>query len=383
MYCVTALLNSFAAMQEAISVRAQIAIVKRAPDAEIGEELSGRRRVIKMKYTKLGNTDLTVSRICMGCMGFGDAGKGQHSWTLDEEHSREIIQKGLQLGVNFYDTAIGYQSGTSEQYVGRALRDFAQREDVVVATKFLPRTPKDVEKGISGQHHIEQMIDKSLSNLGMDYVDLYIYHMWDYQTSLYDIMDGLNRIVKAGKARYIGISNCFAWQLAKANALAEKEGFAKFVSIQGHYNLIFREEEREMVPYCHEENIALTPYSALAGGRLSRQPGEITKRMEEDSYAKFKYDKTKEQDEVIIGRVAELAARRGVTMTEVSLAWLLTRATSPVVGATKFHHIEGAASAVDLELNEEEILYLEEAYVPHALVGVMAQNKPVRKETLR
>ena len=211
-----------------------------------------------MKYTKLGNSDLNVSRICMGCMGFGDPGRGQHSWTIDEEHTREIIRRGLDLGVNFYDTAIAYQSGTSEQYVGRALRDFARREDVVVATKFLPRTQDEIESGISGQQHIENMINTSLQNLGMDYVDLYIYHMWDWQTPIYDIMDGLTRIVKAGKARYIGISNCFAWQIAKANALAEKEGFAKFVSVQGHYNLIFREEEREMVPYCEEENIALT-----------------------------------------------------------------------------------------------------------------------------
>ena len=330
-----------------------------------------------MKYTKLGNSDLNVSRICMGCMGFGDAGRGQHSWTLDEEHSREIIKRGLELGVNFYDTAIAYQSGTSEQYVGRALRDFAKREDVVVATKFLPRTQEEIENGISGQQHIENMIDTSLQNLGMDYEDLYIYHMWDWQTPLEDIMDGLNRIVKAGKARYIGISNCFAWQIAKANALAEKEGFAKFVSIQGHYNLIFREEEREMVPYCEEENIALTPYSALASGRLSRLPGEGgTKRAQEDAYAKFKYDATAAQDNVIIARVAELAKKRGVTMTEVSLAWLLTKVTSPVVGATKFNHIEGAVGAVDLELTPEEIMYLEEPYVPHPLSGVMAQNKP-------
>lgn len=327
-----------------------------------------------MKYTKLGNSELNVSRICMGCMGFGDATRGQHSWTLDEKHSREIIKRGLELGVNFYDTAIAYQSGTSEQYVGKALRDFAKREDVVVATKFLPRTPEEIESGISGQKHIEQMIDKSLSNLGMDYVDLYIYHMWDYQTPIYEIMEGLNRIVKAGKTRYIGISNCFAWQLAKANALAEKEGFAKFVSIQGHYNLIFREEEREMVPYCREENIALTPYSALAGGRLSRLAGETTKRLQEDSYARFKYDKTMEQDEVIIKRVAELAEKRGVSMTEISLAWLLTKVDSPVVGATKFHHIEGAASSVEITLAEEEITYLEESYIPHVLVGVMAQN---------
>ena len=329
-----------------------------------------------MKFTKLGNSDLNVSRICMGCMGFGDSGRGQHSWTLDEEHSREIIRRGLELGVNFYDTAIGYQSGTSEQYLGRALHDFAKREDVVVATKFLPRTMEEIESGVTGQQHIANMIDASLKNLGMDYVDLYIYHMWDWNTPICDILEGLNNAVKAGKTRYIGISNCFAWQIAKANALAEKEGFAKFVSVQGHYNLIFREEEREMAPYCEEENIAMTPYSALASGRLSRLPGEGgTKRAAEDAYAKFKYDATAEQDNVIISRVAEFAQKHEVTMTEISLAWLLTKVTSPVAGATKLHHIEGAAKAVDLELTEEETEYLEEPYVPHPLAGVMAQNK--------
>lgn len=327
-----------------------------------------------MKYTKLGNSDLNVSLVCMGCMGFGDPARGQHSWTLDEEHSREIIKHGLELGVNFFDTAIAYQSGTSEQYLGRALKDFAKRDDVVVATKFLPRTPEEIEAGVTGQQHIENMLNKSLENLGMDHVDLYIYHMWDHQTPIYDILDGLNRMVKAGKTRYIGISNCFAWQLAKANALAEKEGFAKFVSIQGHYNLIFREEEREMVPFCREDNIALTPYSALAGGRLSKHRGETSKRLAEDSYAKLKYEDTESQDQVIIDRVAEIAEKRGVTMTEVSLAWLLTKVTSPVVGATKFRHVEGAAKAVDLELTDDEIAYLEEPYVPHKLVGVMAQN---------
>ena len=330
-----------------------------------------------MKYTKLGNSDLNVSRICMGCMGFGDPSRGQHSWTIDEAHTREIIKRGLELGVNFYDTAIAYQSGTSEQYVGRALRDFAKRDDVVVATKFLPRTTQEIEDGVTGQKHIESMINKSLSNLGMDYVDLYIYHMWDWNTPIEDILDGLNRVVKAGKARYIGISNCFAWQLAKANAIAEREGFAKFVSVQGHYNLIFRGEEREMAPYCHEENIAMTPYSALASGRLSRRMGEnSTKRAEEDAYAKFKYDATAQQDGVIIDRVAELSEKHGVTMTEISLAWLLTKVTSPVVGATKLHHIEGAAKAVELTLSDEEIAYLEEPYVPHPLAGVMAQNRP-------
>ena len=329
-----------------------------------------------MKYTKLGKSDLTVSRICMGCMGFGDPGQGQHGWTLDEEHSREIIKHGLDLGVNFYDTAIAYQSGTSEQYVGRALRDFAKREDVVVATKFLPRTQDEIENGVTGQMHIERMINKSLQNLGMDYVDLYIYHMWDWQTPIEDILDGLNRVVQAGKARYIGISNCYAWQLAKANAIAEKEGWARFVSVQSHYNLIFREEEREMIPYCREEGIALTPYSALAAGRLSRKPGETSMRLEKDAYAKFKYDATAQQDSMIINRVAELAERRGVTMTEISLAWLLTKVAAPVTGATKFHHIEGAVKATDLELTDDEMIYLEEPYVPHALAGVMAQNKP-------
>ncbi|MBR0282585.1 MAG: aldo/keto reductase [Oscillibacter sp.] len=329
-----------------------------------------------MKYAKLGNSDLNVSRICMGCMGFGDSSRGQHSWTIDEERTREIIRRGLELGVNFYDTAIAYQSGTSEQYVGRALRDFAKREEVVVATKFLPRTQEEIEAGITGQQHIENMINASLKNLGMDYIDLYIYHMWDWQTPVYDILDGLNRAVKAGKARYIGISNCFAWQLAKANALAEKEGFSKFVSIQGHYNLLFREEEREMVPLCAEDNIALTPYSALASGRLSRRPGEDTKRAREDNYAKFKYDATKEQDALIIRRVEEIAEKRGVSMTEVSLAWLLRKVTAPVVGATKLYHIEGAVKATDLELTDEEARILEEPYVPHPLAGVMAQNKP-------
>lgn len=327
-----------------------------------------------MQYRKLGASGLNVSRICMGCMGFGEAGNGQHTWTIDEEHSREIIRRGLELGINFFDTAIGYQSGTSEQYLGRALRDYARRDEVVVATKFLPRTQAEISEGITGQQHIERMINKSLANLGMDYVDLYIYHMWDYETPLYDIMEGLNRVVKAGKVRCIGIANCYAYQLVKANALAEKEGFAKFVSVQNHYNLIFREEEREMAKLCREENIAMTPYSPLAGGRLAKHSGETSKRMQEDSYARLKYDSTAEQDGVIISRVAELAEKRGVSMTEISLAWLMAKVTSPVVGATKLPHIEGAAKAAELELSEEELAYLEELYIPHKLVGVMAQN---------
>lgn len=330
-----------------------------------------------MEYVKLGNSELQVSRICMGCMGFGDAKSGQHTWTLDEEHSREIIKHGLELGINFFDTAIAYQGGTSEQYLGRALKDFTNREDIVVATKFLPRTEEEICTGITGQQHIEKMIDKSLQNLGMDYVDLYIYHMWDYRTPIFDILEGLHNVVKAGKARYIGISNCFAWQLAKANALAEKEGFPQFISVQGHYNLIFREEEREMVKLCKEDNIAMTPYSALASGRLSKHPEETSKRLQEDSYARLKYDTTAAQDRIIIDRVAELAKKHGVSMTEVSLAWLLTKVTSPVVGATKLHHVEEAVKAVNLSLTKEEITYLEEPYIPHSLVGVMAQNTAI------
>ena len=327
-----------------------------------------------MQYRELGVSGLNVSSICMGCMGFGEAGNGQHTWTIDEEHSREIIRRGLELGVNFFDTAIGYQSGTSEQYLGRALRDYARRDEVVVATKFLPRTQEEIKAGITGQQHIERMINKSLINLGMDYVDLYIYHMWDYETPLYDIMEGLDHVVKAGKARYIGIANCYAYQLVRANALAEKEGFTRFISVQNHYNLIFREEEREMAKLCCEDRIAMTPYSALAGGRLAKHPGETSKRMQEDSYARLKYDATAEQDGAIISRVALLAEKRGVSMTEISLAWLMTKVTSPIVGATKLHHVEGAAKAAELKLSEEEISYLEELYIPHKLVGVMAQN---------
>ena len=328
-----------------------------------------------MKYTKLGNSDLTVSRICMGCMGFGKPEVGMHSWTLPEEQSREILKYGLDRGINFYDTAMGYQGGTSEEFVGRAMRDFANREDVVLATKFIPRTPAEIEQKISGRQHIQNMIDGSLKRMGLDYIDLYIYHMWDYHTPVEEIMEGLNNAVKAGKARAIGISNCFAWQIAKANEMAKANGWAQFVSVQGHHNLIFREEEREMAPYCRSENIAMTPYSALASGRLARPLGATSKRMEEDSFAKGKYDRTAQQDAAIIRRVEEIARNRGVSMTEISLAWLLTKVASPVVGATKKHHVDGAVSAVEIELTEDEISYLEELYVPHNLVGIMATNR--------
>lgn len=324
-----------------------------------------------MKYTVLGNSGIKTSSICLGCMGFGDPNAGMHSWTLDEAQSREIISRSLDAGINFFDTAIAYQGGTSEQYLGHALKGLTTRDKVVVATKF-PARPKTFEH-MDGRKYVETMLDRSLKNLGMDYVDLYILHGWDYGTPLMEIMQGLDDAVRAGKARAIGVSNCFAYQLAKANAMAEKEGLTKFTSVQNHYNLIFREEEREMAKLCSEDGIATTPYSALASGRLSRMPDETTKRMAEDAYARGKYDATAAQDEVIIRRVAQLAEEKGASMTAVALAWLMSKTTAPVVGATKPRHIYGAVEAAELELSGEECAWLEEPYVPHKLVGMMAR----------
>ena len=328
-----------------------------------------------MEYIKLGNSDLMVSRICLGCMGFGDTAKGMHSWTLDEEKSTEIIKNALENGINFFDTAIGYQGGTSEQYLGRALKKLANREDVIIATKFPARTKKEIEDNVSAREHVQNMLNQSLANLETDYVDLYICHMWDYETPIEEIMEALNEQVELGKVRYIGISNCFAWQLEKANAIADKNGWSKFISVQNHYNLIFREEEREMMGCCLDSNIAMIPYSALASGRLVRSLSETTKRLEEDSYAKGKYDSTADQDRIIIERVAEIAEKRSMTRIQVALGWLLSKVASPVVGATKFSHIEGAVSAVSVRLTDEEIKYLEEPYIPHKLVGMMATKQ--------
>lgn len=328
-----------------------------------------------MDYVQLGNSNLSVSRICLGCMGFGDPNKGGHAWTLDQEATTAIISHALDQGINFFDTAIAYQGGTSEQYVGKALSQLAKRGDVVIATKFLPRTEEERQNKVSARDHIEGSLNASLNNLGMDYVDLYIYHMWDYHTPMEDIMEALDSLVKAGKTRYIGISNAYAYQIATANAYARANNLTEFVSIQGHYNLIFREEEREMNRFANENNIALTPYSALASGRLSRLAGDnSSQRMNLDNFAKSKYQDTAVQDQEIIQRVHEIAEKYQVTMTEVSLAWLLTKATAPVVGATKVHHIDGAVAAVNLKLTAEDIHYLEELYSPHPLVGVMANN---------
>ncbi|BCN29238.1 aldo/keto reductase [Anaeromicropila herbilytica] len=327
-----------------------------------------------MEYMKFGKTDLNVSRLCLGTMGFGISSVGQHTWTLDEDKSKEIIKHALDLGINFIDTAIGYSGGTSEQFVGRAIKEYAKREDIILATKFFPRTTDEIANHISGKEHINKLLDMSLQNLATDYIDLYICHMWDYHTPIEEVMETLNEAVKAGKVRHIGISNCYAWQIAKANAIARMNGWAEFVSIQGHYNLLFREEEREMIPYCREENIAITPYSPLASGRLVKPPTETSKRLEEDSYAKGKYESTAVQDAIIIERVAELAEKKGMTRIQIALGWLLSNVTAPVVGATKISHIDDAVMAVSVKLTSEEIAYLEEAYVPHKLVGVMAEN---------
>ncbi len=328
-----------------------------------------------MNYTTLGKTNIRVSAVCMGCMGFGDAARGQHNWTLGPDASRAIIKQGLDAGINFFDTAVGYSGGTSEQYLGQALGDLARREDVVVATKFTPRTAEEREQGVSGQEHVLHSLETSLEHLGMDYVDLYICHMWDYHTPMEEIVEGMAQAVKSGKARAIGFSNCFAWQLARVNDLCDAQGWPRVASIQGHWNLIFREEEREMIPYCREAGVTPTPYSALASGRLARHPGETTKRLEQDAYAKGKYDATADEDLRVIERVAELAERRGASMTAVSLAWLMVKGAVPVVGMTKPHHVDGAVEACGFALTDEECAYLEEPYVPHALVGVMAENR--------
>ena len=327
-----------------------------------------------MKYIQLGNSDLKVSKVCLGCMGFGEAQRGMHSWTLPYQESKEIIKYALDKGINFFDTAMAYQGGTSEIFLGRAIKEYVDREDVVIATKYTPRTLEQINKGITAREHIEKCINDSLQRLDMDYIDLYILHMWDYHTPIEETMEILNAMINSGKIRYIGVSNCFAYQLAIANSVAKSHGWHQFISIQGHYNLIFREEEREMAKYCKEENIAMTPYSALASGRLAKHPGELSKRMKEDSFAKGKYDASIDNDLPIIQRVEQLAAQKKVSMTEISLSWLMSKVASPVVGATKKYHIDGAIKAVELELTDEEKIYLEELYKPHELVGVMAQN---------
>lgn len=325
-----------------------------------------------MDYTKLGNTGMDVSRICLGCMGFGDAERWTHKWVLDEENSRPIIKKALELGINFFDTANIYSIGKSEEILGRALKDFANRDEVVIATKLHGKMHDGPNGAGLSRKAILSEIDKSLQRLETDYVDLYQIHRWDYQTPIEETMEALHDVVRAGKARYIGASAMWAWQFQKALYTAEKHGWTRFVSMQDHLNLIYREEEREMLPLCREEKIGVIPYSPLASGRLTRDwSSETTLRSETDQIARSKYDATAETDRRVVERVAELAEKHEVPRVHIALAWLLQKqpVTAPIVGATKISHLEAAVGALSVKLTEDEVAYLEEPYVPHPIVG--------------
>jgi aryl-alcohol dehydrogenase-like predicted oxidoreductase len=325
-----------------------------------------------MEYTKLGNTGMDVSRICLGCMGFGDAERGVHKWVLDEENSRPIIKHALELGINFFDTANVYSLGTSEEILGRALADFAKRDEIVIATKVHGKMREGPNGAGLSRKAILSEIDHSLKRLGTDYVDLYQIHRWDYQTPIEETMGALHEVVRAGKARYIGASAMFAWQFQKALHVAERYGWTRFVSMQDHLNLIYREEEREMLPLCREEQIGVIPYSPLAAGRLTRDwSSESTMRSETDQIAKSKYDATAETDHQVVQRAAELADKHGVPRTQIALAWLLQKqpVTAPIIGATRITHLDEAVGALSVYLTQEEVAYLEAPYMPHRIVG--------------
>jgi 1-deoxyxylulose-5-phosphate synthase len=325
-----------------------------------------------MEYAKLGNTGMDVSRICLGCMGFGDATRWIHKWVLNEENSRPIIKKALELGINFFDTANVYSLGTSEEILGRALRDFAKRDELVIATKLHGKMREGPNGSGLSRKAILSEIDNSLKRLQTDYIDLYIIHRWDYGTPIEETMEALNDVVRAGKARYIGASAMWAWQFQKALYVSDQHGWARFVSMQDHLNLIYREEEREMLPLCREEKIGITPYSPLASGRLTRAAAaESTLRSETDQIARSKYDATADTDRQVVERVAEIAEKHAVSRTHIALAWLLQKkpVVAPIIGATKISHLEEAIGALSVILAEEEVAYLEEPYVPHAMVG--------------
>ncbi|CAI6050844.1 aldo/keto reductase [Cohnella sp. JJ-181] len=327
-----------------------------------------------MEYVKLGNTGLDVSRLCLGCMSFGDASRWTHPWVLDEERSRPIIRKALELGINFFDTANVYSTGASEEIVGRALKDYANRDEVVIATKVHFRMRQGPNGAGLSRKAILSEIDRSLQRLGTDYVDLYQIHRWDYDTPIEETMEALHDVVKAGKARYIGASAMFAWQFLKALHTAEKNGWTRFVSMQNHYNLQYREEEREMLPLCKTEKIGVIPYSPLASGRLLRNSGETTTRSVSDEAQKMKYDAMAAADRPIAERVAAIAARRGVPRVQIALAWMLQKETvsSPVLGVTSLMQLEETIPALSVKLTPEEIASLEEPYVPHPVVGAIA-----------
>ncbi|MEC0225718.1 aldo/keto reductase [Paenibacillus alba] len=326
-----------------------------------------------MEYVKLGNTGLDVSRLCLGCMSFGLAERWHHPWILDEERSRPIIKKAIELGINFFDTANVYADGTSEEMIGRALKDYANRDEIVLATKVHGRMHQGPNGAGLSRKAIMSEIDKSLKRLGTDYVDLYQIHRWDYNTPIEETMEALHDVVKAGKARYIGASAMYAWQFLKALHAAENNGWTRFVSMQNHLNLIYREEEREMLPLCKAEKIGVIPYSPLASGRLARDWSETTLRSETDQMQKIKYDATADTDRLVVERVAAIAEKHGVPRIHIALAWLLQKepVSAPIIGATKVSQLEEAVGALSITLTPEEIASLEELYVPHSVVGAV------------
>jgi aryl-alcohol dehydrogenase (NADP+) len=323
-----------------------------------------------MKYVKLGRTGLDVSVLCLGCMSFGEPSRGTHPWTLDEERSRPIIRQALEAGINFFDTANVYSDGTSEEIVGRALGEYANRDEIVLATKVHGRMlPGPNGAGLS-RKAIMSSIDASLRRLGTDYVDLYQIHRWDHRTPIEETMEALHDVVKAGKVRYIGASSMYAWQFATALFTADLHGWTRFVSMQNHYNLLNREEEREMLPLCRDQGVGVIPWSPLARGKLTRSWDETTARSETDEFGRTLYD-TASSDRVIVDRVGEIAAARGVSRAQVALAWVLHRpgVTSPIIGATSPEHLADAVAAVDVTLSSGETDALEAPYVPHPVVG--------------
>lgn len=328
-----------------------------------------------MEYVKLGNTGLDVSRICLGTMSFGVAERWTHPWVLDEENSRPILRRALELGINFFDTANVYGGGSSEEIVGRALKDYAKRDEVVIATKVFFRMQEGPNGAGLSRKAIMSEIDNSLKRLGTDYVDLYQIHRWDYNTPIEETMEALHDVVKAGKARYIGASAMYAWQFQKALHVAEKNGWTKFVAMQNHMNLIYREEEREMMPLCRSEKIGVIPYSPLASGRLARDWSETTYRFETDAAQHMKYDAMMEADRPIVDRLAAIAEQRGIPRAQIALAWLLQKqpVTAPIIGVTKMSQLDDAVAALSVKLTADEITSLEELYVPHPVVGALSE----------
>lgn len=320
-----------------------------------------------MEYLKLGNSNLEVSRLCVGCMSFGDPASKMHAWTLNSQESEALIKRALDLGINFFDTANIYSAGTSEEYLGKAIKNNVARDKVIIATKVY------FNEGKLSKAAIHREIDGSLKRLGTDYVDLYIIHRFDYSTPIEETMEALDSLVKAGKVRALGASAMHGYQFHNLQLAAEKNGWNQFVSMQNHYNLLYREDERELLPICRQQNVSLTPYSPLAAGRLSRLAWQTdTLRSQTDKTAISKYDSTQEADYGIVLRVNELANKYNATMTQVALAWQLAKGvTAPIIGATKTKYFDDAVGAFAVKLTEEDLVYLEELYVPHKIVGAL------------